>query len=181
MSDSENVVITNPDNPKQTYTYGKRGRKPNWVMEFEKNNPDLIPQKEEEEKTGPIMGPNGQVWAGRGRKPKWLVEMEKRENDEEEDWKCWRFNGTAQALIVAQNEREALGLINGTLKDPMTLKEFHHHWQRATGDSVDVFIAQEKRVCLEFDNKTEQWVSREKVTKAYDSFIQNAEKQQEND
>lgn len=32
------VTITNPDDPSQTYTYGKRGRRPAWVLDYEKIN-----------------------------------------------------------------------------------------------------------------------------------------------
>lgn len=171
-----NKTITNPDNPDETYTYGRRGRKPLWVQQYEKDHPEEVPQKEPKSKAQPVVGPNGKTWSGRGRKPLWVHQLEEQQEAAagDETWKAWRFVGNeekpiVEALIVARHDRDALGQLNATLKNPMTLREFYNMWRRVSGGISEDFLQQERPRCMQFDKKTEQWVDRPKNTQVYDT------------
>lgn len=113
MSD-EPLTITHPDDPDKTYTYGTRGRKPRWVMDWEVNNKDQVPVKEE---------------------PKKVVDLSKKY-----DLYQWTYTGEttgARRAIVAPNQIEALRVVNKVASIRVSAVELNSLWKKVPVEPDD--------------------------------------------
>lgn len=114
--ETEKLTLTCPDDPTKTYTYGKRGRKPKWVQEWEAANPDKVPT--------PVSPQKVQVAA----------------KDKHYDLYQWIYLGEttgARRAVVAANNMEALLLLNKVSTIAVSGVELRTLWKRTPVESDD--------------------------------------------
>jgi len=99
-------TITHPTNPEKTYTYGTRGRKPKWVLDYEKEYPQDIPEKKESP-----------------------VYVKKDKDVEFWQWSYLSYQGY-QCLIVARNEIDAIMMGNKCFRWPLSIEELSGQWKK---------------------------------------------------
>lgn len=133
---SDPLTLTNPDDPTKTYTYGRRGRKPRWVMDWENANPDKVPA------------------------PKVAVPSKPQvDTTKVYDLYQWTYNGDiSQCAVVAPNYLEALLLLNKTMSIPVSALELQSMWKKTPvepddGDALGQGV-------WNFDKTENMWVAR---------------------
>lgn len=143
-----NLTVTNPADSTQTYTFGTRGKRPNWVNEGLKN--------------GTIKVPEG--YAPASQQPK-TVETAKIEVQGPKAWK-WvglhdddpRMAATAvRCVVVADTPALAITTLNKTMLHPVTASEFSSCWKEI---SVEEFSLRNKMAVYEFS--VTEWIERTK-------------------
>ena len=142
------LIVTNPNDSNETYTYGKRGRKPKWVQECEDKNlwevPQTVVEKLKEVREGDNRPPNSlRIWQWKGG----LVD-ENEKNDTR-----------SRCFIVAPSELEALSFSNKYFKHPITARELRSFWKEVLEDLSDCFPVDVSGVWI-FDEKELEWKHR---------------------
>lgn len=107
LRNMENITLTNPANSSETWTSGKRGRKPGWVVDILNANPTMLPEKPKE--NAPIVPAKNGV-----RYWKWV--------DQDNQPTRW-------CVVVAKSEQEAVMSLNKTFKQPVFDSEWRLCWR----------------------------------------------------
>jgi hypothetical protein len=185
------TILTNPNNPEQTWTSGvfRGGAMPKWAKEMVAANPSLIPPKEEVVKAKSITYVHPEdsslthTTGGDARKtPQWvklmiagkplpsLVKKEfvisKQEDDTVLKYWVWRdYDGKPQGgcIVGAYTEKEALKLLNAVFKYCVSQIEFDSCWKEV--DSKDVLL--NNRTGVFQKNKSNEWEARPVLNKVY--------------
>lgn len=132
----ENITLTNPSNPTETWTSGKRGRKPGWVVDMLKSNPTMLPEKVKE--AAPIVptatGVRFWKWVDQDNQP------------------------TRACVVVAKSEQEAITLLNKSFKLPVFDAEWKLCWREIDHNTV-ASLSEESGV-YGFNTTTDKWEAR---------------------
>jgi hypothetical protein len=135
----ENITLTNPANPSETWTSGKRGRRPLWVTEILAKDPSLVPEKKEEAKVIIPTKTGVRYW-------KWV--------DQDNQPTRW-------CVVVANSEQEAVIFLNKTFKQPVFDSEWRLCW-REIDHSVVPSLTEQVGV-FGFNKTTNLWEQRKVI------------------
>lgn len=150
------IKLTNPTDPSITWTSGKKGPRPSWVIQILEADPTILPKKEVvvAEKVSLTNPHTAETWeSGKGgKKPKWVQEMLEGKiptevvHTEKEIAKslkpnAWVMTGgidddtkvlvssRVRCLVYAETELEAMKELNQAFIYPITIMEFKSRWK----------------------------------------------------
>lgn len=148
------LTITNPANPSQTFTWGQKGKRANWVLEGLANGTIKMPQEYADRK---LMS------------EKKSSEPTEKSITEEPGLKAWKYVGELdvdprlninipRCVIVAENMGEAIRLFNRTTRNPVTKHEFVNFWKQISNEE---FTLRDKPSVYEM--KDSLWIIRKEL------------------
>lgn len=128
------MTISNPANPSQTYTWGQKGKRPNFITEGLANGTIKMPQEYADRKL---------VADNKSDEPTQKSIMD------EPGLKAWKWVGVvdidprlnaspAKCIVVANDIREAIILLNKTMINPVTKYEFVNFWKQINNDEFSL-------------------------------------------
>jgi hypothetical protein len=150
------ITLTNPTDPTISWTSGKRGPRPAWVVQILETDPTLLPKKEAvvAEKVSLTNPHTGATWeSGKGgMKPKWVQEMldgkvpslvvlSEAEISKALKPNAWVMTGgmdedtkvlvssRVRCFVYAVSELEAMRELNQAFIYPVTKLEFESKWK----------------------------------------------------
>lgn len=142
------LTVSNPENPEQTYTYGKRGRKPLWVQAGEKEGLWDVPEPKTPQKKGPKkpIRPEGHL----------------------RTWKWWGGEGevssSLRCYIVANDPVEAVMKSGNYFKYAISGIQLSNLWKEVDDDLSDCFPVDRFGI-WSFNEKNLRWEEREPINK----------------
>lgn len=147
---TDTITHTNPATG-ETWTSGKRGRKPKWVSDLEATG-TVIPTKAPITTTKPTQAPHV---TGQLRVWKYVGQSGEEGNDD-------RTQQKVRCFIVASNPLEALQVANPTFQFPISSSEFKLLWQELDHEMIGVAHQSGINVTAPgiWEGKNNAWITR---------------------